>query len=109
MGNRKQQIHKLISAAINTRTFNFTAHAVTQSQHRCLVSEDIFYSVLKGSVLEEQQDLNRAPKFIVSGRTEFGMRLETVWAYNERNGWATLISLFSPDTNPWNKSHIRRR
>ncbi|MEH1893333.1 MAG: DUF4258 domain-containing protein [Nostoc sp.] len=109
VGNRNQQVHKLISTAIKIHTFNFTAHAVTQTLHRCLVSEDVFYSVLNGSVLEEQQDLNRTSKFIVCGRTKAGMRLDTVWAYNERNGWATLISLFSPDASRWSKSHIRRK
>jgi hypothetical protein len=107
--NRKQHIHNLICRAIKAECFVFSGHAMDQSTCRNFDQENIINSVLIGSVLEEQHDLNRAPRFIVCGRTKSGVRLETVWAYNERNGLATLISLFSPDKNGWCNSHIRRR
>lgn len=109
MGNRNQQVHKLISESIKKGALRFTDHAVCRSYNRCFQAEDIIYSAVNGSVVEEQQDFYRAPKFIVCGRTKSGKCLKTVWAYNERNGWATLITVFSPDTNRWSKSHLRRR
>ena len=109
MRNRKQQIHNLICTAIKANCVVFSDHAVDQITCRNFDQENIMHSVMIGAVLEEQQDFYRAPRFIVSGRTKAGVRLDTVWAYNERNGWATLISLFSPDKGRWSNSHIRGR
>ncbi|TBR56678.1 hypothetical protein B4U84_28015 [Westiellopsis prolifica IICB1] len=108
MGNRKKQLHKLVCQAIESEVIFLTKHATERSQERGILVDDILYSALKGAVIEENCETYANPTCHICGRTMKGTRVYSIWAYNEKNGVATLITVFNPDANPWNNSHKRR-
>ena len=101
------ELQKII-AAITDEHIRITDHADEEAQADRLSFDEIFGSVFRGEVIEEYPDDWPYPSCLVYGETFRGDPVHSVWAYNEENGWAVLITVYRPDPNRWIDWRTRR-
>jgi len=46
---------------------------------------------------------------LILGRTASGIAVHSVWAYNMKNRWAVLITVYRPDPQRWVDWRERRK
>ena len=71
-------------------------------------SDEIFFSVLQGEVIEDYPDDVPYPSCLIYGDTFADVPVHSVWAYNEDNRWAVLITVYRPDPERWMNWRTRR-
>ena len=87
--------------AIRDGRVRITDHADEEAKDDDLTFEEIRFSVLHGEMIEEYPDDRPYPSCLVYGRTPRGQPVHSVWAYNEGNGWAVVITVYRPDPDRW--------
>lgn len=87
--------------AIRTDRVKITDHADEEADSDGLTFDEIFYSVMKGEIIEQYETDKPFPSCLIYGDTFKGFPIHSVWAYNEENGWAVLITVYRPDPNRW--------
>jgi hypothetical protein len=95
MGIKIRQIREAIA---NSRV-RITDHADEEAVADKLVLDEIYFSVEKGEIIKQYPDDKPYPSCLVFGRTEYDDPVHSVWAYNEKNKWAVLITVYRPDPN----------
>ena len=90
-----------ILAAIADNRMRITDHADEEAQADNLSFDEIFGSVLRGEVVEDYPDDWPYPSCLICGETFDGDPVHSVWAYNEENGWAVLVTVYRPDPDRW--------
>lgn len=101
-------ITKIIEA-IQASKVRISDHADEEAEADKLTYEEIYFSVLHGEIIEEYPADRPYPSCLIYGQTFSGDPVHSVWAYNEQNGWAVLITVYRPDPNLWINWRERRK
>jgi hypothetical protein len=97
-----------IIAAIADNRIRIADHADEEAQADDLSFDEVFGSVFRGEVIEEYPDDWPYPSCLIFGETFQGDPVHSVWAYNEKNGWAVLVTVYRPDPDRWINCRVRR-
>ncbi|MCK4256170.1 DUF4258 domain-containing protein [candidate division WOR-3 bacterium] len=100
---------KDISKAIRNNKIRITDHADEESQVDGLSYDEIFFSVLHGEIIEEYPTDRPYPSCLIYGQTFRREPVHSVWAYNEQNQWAVLITVYRPEPGKWVDWRKRRK
>jgi hypothetical protein len=98
-----------IVEAMRLGRIRVTDHADEEAEADQLTFDEIYCSVLHGEIIEEYPTDRPYPSCLIYGQTFRGDPVHSVWAYNERNGWAVLITVYRPDPDLWINRRERRR
>ena len=90
-----------IIRAIQTNRIRITDHADEEAEADKLSFDEIYFSVLHGEVIEDYPGDQPYPSCLVYGDTFGGDAVHSVWAYNQDNQWAVLITVYRPDPEKW--------
>jgi hypothetical protein len=90
-----------IVGAIGANRIRITDHADEEARADHLSYDEIFFSVLQGEVIEDYPGDKPFPSCLVHGETFRGEPVHSVWAYNQENRWAVLITVYRPDPERW--------
>ena len=90
-----------IITAIKENKIKITDHADEEAQDDNLTYDEILYSVLKGKIVEDYPEDIPFPSCLISGNNFNEEPIHTVWAYNKKNGWAVLITVYRPEPEKW--------
>jgi hypothetical protein len=101
-------ITKIIEA-IRANRIRITDHADEEAEADKLTFDEIYFSVLHGEVIENYPTEKPSPSCLIYGQTFSGDPVHSVWAYNESNKWAVLITVYRPDPNQWIDWRKRRK
>lgn len=66
-----------------------------------LTFDEIYFSVLHGEIIESYPMDWPYPSCLIFGKTFSGNPIHSVWAYNEENRWALLVTVYRPDPTRW--------
>lgn len=99
---------KDIIEAIHSNRVRITDHADEEAQADRLNFDKIFFSVLRGEIIEEYPADKPYPSCLIYGDTFSGEPIHSVWAYNKENRWAVVITVYRPDPNRWISWRRRR-
>lgn len=98
-----------IIEAIRANRVRITDHADEEAEAERLTFDEIYVSVLHGEIIEDYPTDKPYPSCLIYGQTFGGNPVHSVWAYNEQNRWAVLITVYRPDPNLWINWRERRR
>jgi len=98
----------LIIEAIRNNRIRITDHADEEAQADHLSFDEIYVSVFNGEIIEDYPDDWPFPSCLIYGNTFIGDPVHSVWAYNEENKFAVLITVYRPDPNRWINWRTRR-
>ena len=98
-----------IIEAIRHNRIRITDHADEEAQADGLTFDEIFFSVLKGEIIEEYPTDRPYPSCLIYGESFTGEPIHSVWAYNSGTKWAVLITVYRPDPARWINWRIRKR
>jgi hypothetical protein len=101
-------ITKIIEA-IRANRIRITDHADEEAEADKLTFDEIYFSVLHGEAIENYPTEKPYPSCLIYGQTFSGDPVHSVWAYNESNKWAVLITVYRPDPNQWIDWRKRRK
>ena len=94
--------------AIRHNRLRSTDHADEEAQADRLSFDEIFFSVFQGEIIEDSPDDKPYPSCLIYGDTFAGVSAHSVWAYNQDNQWAVLITVYRPDPKRWIDWRTRR-
>lgn len=94
--------------AVRHNRIRITDHADEEAQADNLSFEEIFISVLQGEIIEDYPDDEPYPSCLIYGKTFSKEPIHSVWAYNQKNKWTVLITVYRPDPNRWIDWRTRR-
>ena len=86
-----------IIEAIRSGRVRITDHADEEAEADRLTFDEIYFSVLQGEIIEDYPTDKPHPSYLIYGRTFSGDPVHSVWAYNEQNRWAVLVTVYRPD------------
>lgn len=96
--------------AIGEGKVAITRHADQERHEDGLSFDEVYFSALHGEIIEEYPTASPYSSCLVYGNTFGGDPVHSVWAYNEGNGAAVLITVYRPDPDRWlNYRHRLRR
>ena len=98
-----------IIEAIGANRVRITDHADEEAKADQLAFDEIYFSVLHGEIIEDYPTDKPYPSCLIYGQTFSGDPVHSVWAYNEQNQWAVLITVYRPDPNLWINWRERRK
>ena len=98
-----------IIEAIRNGHVRITEHADEEAETDDLTFDEIFFSVLHGEIIEQYPDDRPYPSCLIYGQTFGGDPVHSVWAFNEDNLWAVLITVYRPDPTRWTDFRKRIR
>jgi hypothetical protein len=101
-------IQDIIEAILHDR-IRITDHADEEAQADRLSYEEIFFSVLRGEVIEEYPTDRPYPSCLIYGESFAGEPIHSVWAYNAETKWAVLVTVYRPDPKRWINWRVRRK
>jgi len=97
-----------IIEAIRANRVRITDHADEEAEAEQLTFDEIYFSVLHGEIIEDYPTDKPYPSCLIYGQTFSSDPVHSVWAYNEQNQWAVLITVYRPDPNLWINWRERR-
>jgi len=98
-----------IIKAIQNNKIRITDHADEEAHSDSLTFDEIFTSVIYGEIIEDYPKDKPYPSCLIFGRNFKQEPIHSVWAYNERNQWAVLITVYRPDPARWIDWKVRRQ
>lgn len=98
-----------VQEAIRRGRARITDHADEEAHNDRLSLDEVFHSVLHGEMIEDYPDDVPYPSCLIYGPTSNGEAVHSVWAYNEANGWAVLVTVYRPDPERWISWRERKR
>jgi hypothetical protein len=98
-----------IIEAIKANRVRITDHADEEADADNLTFGEIYFSVINGEIIEDYPADKPYPSCLILGYTENGKPVHSVWAYNEQNQWAVVITTYRPDPNLWINWRERRK
>lgn len=102
------QIEDLIRA-IGERKVIITDHADEEADNDDLSFDEVYFSVVRGEIIEEYPEDRPHPSCLVYGETFGGDPVYSVWAYNEASGFGVIITVYRPDPARWEPNWKTRR
>jgi hypothetical protein len=97
-----------IVEAIRENRIRITDHADEEVRADHLSYEEVFFSVFQGEIIETYPTDKPYPSCLIYGDTFKGEPVHSVWAYNQENRWAVLITVYRPDSKRWENWRRRR-
>jgi len=97
-----------IIEAIQEKRVRISDHADVEASEDKLSYEEVYYSVLKGEIIENYPTDTPYPSCLIYGQTVTDDPVHSVWAFNPDNRWAVLITVYRPDPNQWINWRKRR-
>ena len=94
--------------AIRHDRIRITDHADEEAQADHLSFDEVLISVYQGEIIEDYPDDKPYPSCLVYGETFKREPVHSVWAYNQGNRWAVLITVYRPDPERWINWRKRR-
>ncbi len=94
--------------AIRSNRIRITDHADEEAQADKLTFDEIYLSVFQGEIIEHYPDDGPYPSCLIYGSNFANEPVHSVWAYNEDNQWAVLITVYRPDPLRWVSWRTRR-
>lgn len=101
-------IDDIIDAIRNYRV-RISDHAYEEAQADNLSFDQIFFSTFQGEIIEDYPTDRPFPSCLIYGNTFEGQPVHTVWAYNAKNHWGVLITVYRPDPQLWINWRVRRK
>ena len=101
------EIDKIVNA-IHANRIRITDHADEQSESYQLTFDEVYFSVLHGEIIEDYPDDKPYPSCLIYGQTFSGDPVHSVWAFNDENRWAVLITVYRPNADLWINFRERR-
>lgn len=98
-----------IIKAIHLNKIKITDHADEEAQADCISFEEIYFSVEYGEIIENYADDKPYPSCLIYGKTFNGDPVHSVWAYNAKNKWVVLITVYRPNPLLWINWRERRK
>lgn len=98
-----------IFEAIHNGRIRISDHADEESEGDDLTFDEIYFSVLHGEIIESYLTDKPYPSCLIFGKTFGGDPVHSVWAYNEENRWAVLVTVYRPDPTRWINWRERKR
>ena len=95
--------------AIRHNRIHITDHADEEAQADSLGFDEIFFSVLRGEIIEEYPGDKPYPSCLIYGDSFTGEPIHSVWAYNPETQWSVLITVYRPDPERWIDWRTRRK
>lgn len=95
--------------AIQTNKVRITDHADEESEADRITFDEVCFSILHGEIIEDYPNDKPYPSCLIHGRSSAGDPVHSVWAFNERNLWAVLVTVYRPDPERWVNWRERRR
>lgn len=102
------EIENIVSA-IQSYRIRITDHADEEAESDELTFDEVYFSVLNGEIIEGYPDDKPYPSCLIYGKTLSGDPVHSVWAYNNENQWAVLITVYRPDPERWISFRERRK
>lgn len=94
---------------IEAKRVKVTNHAIAEAAEDNLDPDTIFYSVLEGEIIEDYPTDKPCPSCLVFGMTASSEPVHSVWAYNQDEQIAILITVYRPDPVRWINWRTRRK
>ncbi len=94
------EIESIIQAIRETQV-RITNHADEEAVDDNLTYEEIYTSVIQGEIIEDYPTDKPYPSCLILGKNFTGEPIHSVWAYNQENSWAVLITVYRPDPDRW--------
>jgi hypothetical protein len=101
-------IESIIDAIFQDR-IRISDHADEEAEADELTFDEIYFSVLHGEVIESYPTDKPYPSCLIFGKTFSGNPIHSVWAFNEENKWAVLVTVYRPDPIRWTNWRKRKR
>jgi hypothetical protein len=95
--------------AIQKNRLRISDNADEEAESDHLTFDEIYFSVFHGEIIEDYPADKPYPSCLVNGETFSGDPVHSVWAYNEENHWAVLITVYRPDPALWVNWRERRK
>ncbi|AGX86285.1 DUF4258 domain-containing protein [Candidatus Symbiobacter mobilis] len=96
-----------IIVAIQRSLVRITDHADEEAVNDDLAFDEIYYSVIKGEIIEDYPNDRPYPSCLVFGKNFTGEPIHSVWGYNPDNLWVVLLTVYRPDPKRWIDWKIR--
>ena len=87
------EIKNIIDAIQNNR-IRISDHADEEAEADELTLEEIIFSVHNGEIIENYPNDRPFPSCLAFGTTFSGEPVHSVWAYNDKNQWVILITVY---------------
>src|SRR5205085_11063563 len=98
-----------IREAIRRHHVRVTDHADEEAAADHLSLDAVYYSVEEGEVIEDYPGDKPYPSCLIFGPAPDASPVHSVWAYNDVNACAVLITVYRPDPARWVNSRQRRK
>jgi len=100
------RIEKIVSA-IQANRIRITDHADEEAELEKLTFDEVYFSSFHGEIIEDYPNDKPYPSCLIYGKTFSGDPVHSVWAYNNENQWAVLITVYRPDPARWIEWKVR--
>lgn len=97
-----------IIQSVEVRNYRITQHAVEEAADDQLKLEGIFHSLHDGEIIEDYPHDEPYPSCLIYGNNADGEPIHSVWAYDDRNQRAILITVYRPNPGRWINWRERR-
>ena len=97
-----------IIRSVETRIYRITHHAVEEAGNDKLTLEEIFHSLYSGEIIEDYPGDEPYPSCLICGENADGEPIHSVWAYDEKDQGAILITVYRPNPTRWINWRKRR-
>ena len=94
--------------AIQAERINITQHARKEAKDDNLMLDKIFFSTQHGEIIENYPTDKPYPSCLISGKTQEGKPVHSVWAYATDSQIGILITVYRPDSERWIDWTIRK-
>lgn len=101
-------IDEIVSAIRNNR-IRITHHADEEAHSDNLTINETLASVINGEIIEVYPKDMPYPSCLIYGETNKGEPIHSVWAFNEENLWAVMITVYRLDSKRWINWKTRRK
>jgi len=101
------QIENIIES-VKEKRIRITDHSDEECESDNLTFEEVYFSVFNGEIIEDYPDDKPYPSCLIYGHTFSEDPVHSVWAFNDENQWAVLITVYRPDPERWIDFQTRR-
>ncbi len=95
--------------AIGAGKVLLTDHADEEAEADGISFDEVDFSVFHGEVIREYPEDKLYPSCLLYGDTFGGDPVHSVWAYNEKSGFAVIMTVYRPDPALWELDWKTRR
>ncbi len=102
------EIAKIIQS-IETERDNITSHASEEAKNDLLMIDDIFFATCHGKIIEKYPADKPYPSYLIFGETIDGKPVHSVWAFDQDDKIAVLVTVYRPHSELWDEWVIRKK